>query len=115
MEIKTCEQYVLEQLFEQQNENDRLSREIAELRRQSKDTEINQLALRQGRDLIVATYGGYTDKVKTKDGATVPFEQWAKLYIAPLFLPCGMSVSDFAEEFRPELQEIYQEELKESK
>ena len=38
MEIKTCEQYVLMQLFEQQNENDRLGREL-----QRRDERIDEL------------------------------------------------------------------------
>jgi hypothetical protein len=121
MEAKTCEQYVLTQLFEQQDENDRLSREL-----QRRDERIDELtgqidaiegsamqqAIRKaGRDALMSHCTGYAREVT--DGET--FEDWCLENVRKYYLPEGISVLAFIKEFEPELRAEYDKQAAEAR
>lgn len=113
MEIKTCEQYVLAQLFDQQDENDMLNRElkhrderIDELAGQMKtieavhDSPMQEAIRKAGRDALMSHCTGYACEVA--DGET--FEDWCLENVRKYYLPEGISVLAFIKEFEPELR-----------
>lgn len=116
MEIKTCEQYVLAQLFDQQDENDMLNRElkyrderIDELTGQIDAIEaahgsaMQQAIRKAGRDALMSHCTGYACEVT--DGET--FEDWCLENVRKYYLPEGISVLAFIKEFEPELRAKY--------
>lgn len=124
MEIKTCEQYVLAQLFDQQDENDMLKRElkhrderIDELAGQMKTIEVvhdspMQEAIRKaGRDALMSHCTGYACEVT--DGET--FEDWCLENVRKYYLPEGISVLAFIKEFEPELRAKYDKQAAEAR
>ena len=114
MEIKTCEQYVLAQLFDQQDENDMLSREL-----KHRDERIDaahgsamQQAIRKaGRDALMSHCTGYACEVT--DGET--FEDWCLENVCKYYLPEGISVLAFIKEFEPELRAKYDKQAAEAR
>ncbi|WP_322152933.1 hypothetical protein [Paratractidigestivibacter sp.] len=125
MEIKTCEQYVLVQLYEQQDENDRLCRElecrdkrIAELETEIKTIEAAhdstmQEAIREaGRKELYDKCTGYGASVKDEDGV-MAFDNWCVENVRKYSLPDGITVLDFIKEFAAELRADYDERLAE--
>ena len=125
MEIKTCEQYVLAQLCEQQDENDRimaendrLRKEVAELGEAIKASEAAhgstmQEAIRKaGRKELYDRCAGYGPSVKDGDGV-MAFGDWCVDNVRRYSLPDGTTVLDFVKEFEPELREEYDERVAE--
>lgn len=121
MEIKTCEQYVLAQLFEQQDENDRIMAENDRLRREV--DELNeairangsamQRAIREaGRRELYSKCTGYATGVEGSDGVK-EFGDWCVDNVRSYNLPKGVSALDFIREFEPELREDYDERVTE--
>ena len=119
MEIETCEQYVLMQLFEQQDENDRmmaendrLRKEIAELGETIKAIEAAhgstmQEAIRKaGREELYARLTGYGSSVNDEDGV-MAFDDWCVDNVRKYGMPDGVTVLDFIKEFEPELRREY--------
>lgn len=124
METKTREQYVLTQLFEQQEENDRLCRElqrrderIDELTGQMKtieavhDSPMQQAIRKAGRDALMSHCTGYACEVT--DGET--FEDWCLENVCKYYLPEGISVLAFIKEFEPELRAKYDKQAAEAR
>ncbi len=131
MEIKTCEAYVLSQLFEQQDENERI---LAEMRRMSDDLEDARRELAEaqaraasgaarcirdaGRKAIfedVARAARYTDVRSYSEGEErVPFASWCTSACDGGRLPAGMSLAEFLREFDAELREAYSARLADS-
>ena len=127
MEIKTCEQYVLAQLFEQQDENERIlagsraMREaLEEARRELDDMDgrMNSAMARaireEGRRAImdVATDGqSYKAPVRGFDGRVVPYEEWAVSALRGNDIPACVSLTEVLREFEPELRALYAERL----
>lgn len=122
MEIKTCEQYVLAQLFDQQDENDMLNRElkyrderIDELAGQMKtieavhDSPMQEAIRKAGRDALMSHCTGYACEVT--DGET--FEDWCLENVRKYYLPEGISVLAFIKEFEPELRAKYDKQAAE--
>lgn len=127
MEIKTCEQYVLSQLFEQQDENERILADNRKLRELIEDQR-NELAdvekrlnsamanvIRDaGRKAILskATDGEtYRARVKDYKGDIVPYEAWAVEAVKYEEVPSNVSLSDFLCTFEPELRALYAKHL----
>ena len=124
MEIKTCEQYVLAQLFDQQDENDMLNRElkyrderIDELAGQMKtieavhDSPMQEAIRKAGRDALMSHCTGYACEVT--DGET--FEDWCLEDVRKYCLPEGISVLAFIKEFEPELRAKYDKQAAEAR
>lgn len=117
MEIKTCEQYVLAQLLEQQDENDRGEAENRRLRAElssrvaaAEESEASpmQRAIREaGRKELFGRCSGYSGGVKGSDGEATPFGDWCVEDVKHYNMPAGVTVLGFIEEFEPELRERY--------
>ena len=129
MEIKTCEQYVLSQLFEQQDENDRISADNRKLRELIEDQR-NELAdvekrlnsamanaIRDaGREAILGeAVDGETYRARVKDykGDIVPYEAWVVDAVEYEEIPSNVSLADFLYTFEPELRALYAKRLNE--
>lgn len=121
MEIETCEQYVLMQLFEQQNENDRLCRElqrrderIDELTRQAEAARspLRQAIVSEGRRALFGSCAGYKSTAKNGD-EIMTFEDWCLEYVSRYSLPAGVTMRGFTDEFEDELREEYRQQLAE--
>ena len=119
MEIKTCEQYVLAQLFGQQDENerilmenDRLRKEIESIKGEMEAIQADcrlpiQEAIRNvGRKILMQRCVGYGTDVKDDDDVK-SFADWCFESVSGYSLPIGVSVLTFIKEFEPELREYY--------
>lgn len=129
MEIKTCEQYVLLQLFEQQDENDRIladNRKLRELiedqRNELADVEkrLNSAMANAIRDagrkaILGEAIDGETYRARVKDykGDIVPYEAWVVEAIKYEEVPSNVSLADFFHTFEPELRALYAKRLNE--
>lgn len=121
MEAKTCEQYVLMQLFEQQDENDRLCRElqrrderIDELTRQveAARSPMQEAIVDRGRDALYRSCTGYSCGVKQGDDI-LSYEDWCLEEVNKYNLPAGITLLGFIDEFEDELHEEYRRQLDE--
>mgnify|MGYP002524851563 CR=1 FL=1 len=125
MEIKTCEQYVLAQLYEQQDENDRIMAENARLRKEvdelnetirtieaAHDSAMQEAIRKAGRKELYDKCTGYGSSVKDEDGV-MAFGDWCVDNMRKYNLPNGITVLDFIKEFEPELREEYDERVAE--
>lgn len=120
MEIKTCEQYVLAQLREQQDENDRL---CAELRRRDERIEeleaslaafhspVQEAVIKAGRQKLMANCCGYYFSAKDVSGEILPFMDWAYKYVQVNNCIGCFTRMEFITEFETELRDIYEEML----
>ena len=115
METKTCEQYVLTQLFEQQDENDRLNRElqrrderIDELTRQieAARSPLQKAIVGEGRKALYGNCAGYMLSAKNGD-EIMTFEDWCLEDVSRYSLPKGVTMQSFIDEFEDELREEY--------
>lgn len=126
MEIKTREQYVLAQLFDQQDENDRIMAEndhlrsdVDELAGQVKTIEafhespIQQAIVEEGRRALLDRCTGYAPSVK-HDGEVVPFDEWCLENVRKYSLPGNITRLAFIKEFEPELREEYDKRVAEA-
>lgn len=121
MEIKTCEQYVLAQLFDQQNENDMLNRElkyrderIDELTRQAEAARspLQKAIVDEGRKALYGSCAGYMLSAKNGD-EIMTFEDWCLEDVSRYSLPRGVTMRGFIDEFEDELREEYLQRLAE--
>ena len=121
MEAKTCEQYVLMQLFEQQDENDRLCRElqrrderIDELTRQAEAARspLRKAIVDEGRRALYGSCAGYMLSAKNGD-EIMTFEDWCLEDVSRYSLPKGVTMRGFIDEFEDELREEYRQRLAE--
>lgn len=110
MEIKTCEQYVLTQLFEQQDENDRLNRElqrrderIDELTRQieAARSPLQKAIVGEGRKALYGNCAGCMLSAKNGD-EIMTFEDWCLEDVSRYSLPKGVTMRGFIDEFEDE-------------
>lgn len=121
METKTCEQYVLTQLFEQQDENDRLNRElqrrderIDELTRQieAARSPLQKAIVGEGRKALYGNCAGYMLSAKNGD-EIMTFEDWCLEDVSRYSLPKGVTMRNFIDEFEDELREEYSRQVAE--
>ncbi len=129
MEIRTCEGYVLTQLFEQQDENDRLLAELGELRRQLEEAR-DELADGErranspravciraaGREAIFgaatrrARYAAIKDYVHG-EAVCRSYGRWCVDACDADELPAELSLLEFLLEFEPEMRRLYAQRL----
>lgn len=127
MEIKTCEQYVLNQLMDTENEVYVLSAEIdefearcakleAELKaRDERDaSKVEQAIRKEGRRKLYRDGSGYRTSVED-GGKLIPFSDWCIEHVGYSSLRCGMTKSEFIAYFEPEFREEYDELVNEWK
>lgn len=121
MEIKTCEQYVLDQLQQVREERDwlrgRLEQaqdEAEELRgklmeRGERDaSKVEQVIRKEGRAKIYRDGTGYRTSVSS-GGSLIPFEDWCMEHVGYLSQRCGMTKAEFIAYFEPEFRAEYDE------
>lgn len=121
MEIKTCEQYVLDQLEQAQAERDWLrgkleqaQDEADELRgklmeRSERDaSKVEQVIRKEGRAKIYRDGTGYRTSVSS-GGSLIPFEDWCMDHVGYLSQRCGMTKAEFIAYFEPEFRAEYDE------
>lgn len=127
MEIKTCEQYVLDQLEQVQAERDWLrgkleqaQDEADELRgklmeRGERDaSKVEQVIRKEGRAKIYRDGTGYRTSVSS-GGSLIPFEDWCMEHVEYLSQRCGMTKTEFIAYFEPEFRAEYEELVNEWK
>lgn len=121
MEIKTCEQYVLDQLEQTRAERDWLlgkleqaQDEADELRgklmeRGERDaSKVEQVIRKEGRAKIYRDGTGYRTSVSS-GGSLIPFEDWCMERVGYLSQRCGMTKAEFIAYFEPEFRAEYEE------
>lgn len=127
MEIKTCEQYVLDQLMCTENEvyqlraaNDELKARCAKLeselkaRDERETSKVEQDIRKEGRAKLYRDGTGYSTSVDD-GGKIIPFSDWCIEHVGYSSLRCGMTKSEFIAYFEPEFREEYDELVNEWK
>ena len=121
MEIKTCEQYVLDQLMIAENEVYELSSEIDELEascaklkaklnaRDERDaSKVEQAIRNEGRAKLYRDGTGYRTSVSS-GGGLIPFEDWCMNHVGYSSQRFGMTKAEFIAYFEPEFRAEYDE------
>lgn len=121
MKIKTCEQYVLDQLEQARAERDWLrgkleqaQDEAEELRgklkaRDERETsKVEQAVRNEGRAKLYRDGTGYRTSVSS-GGSLIPFEDWCMEHVRYLSQRCGMTKAEFIAYFEPEFRAEYEE------
>lgn len=121
MEIKTCEQYVLDQLKCTENEvyslratidewKARCAKLEAELKaRDERDaSEVEQAIIKEGRAKLYRNGSSYRTSVDG-DGKLMPFEDWCIEHTGYPSQRCGMTKAEFIAYFEPEFRAEYEE------
>lgn len=101
MEIKTCEQYVLDQLEQARAERDWL--------RGERDASKAEQAIRkEGRAKLYRDGTGYRTSVSS-GGSLIPFEDWCIEHVGYSSPRYGMTKTEFIAYFEPEFRAEYEE------
>lgn len=121
MEIKTCEQYVLDQLKCAENEvyslraaidewKARCAKLEAELKARDERgaSKVEQAILKDGRAKIYRDGTGYRTSVSS-GGKLMPFEDWCIEHTGYPSQRCGMTKNEFIAYFEPEFRAEYDE------
>lgn len=121
MEIKTCEQYVLDQLEQVQAERDWLRSKLEQaqdeadelrgklMERGERDaSKVEQVIRKEGRARIYRDGTGYRTSVSS-GGSLIPFEDWCIEHTGYLSQRCGMTKTEFIAYFEPEFRAEYEE------
>lgn len=121
MEIKTCEQYVLDQLEQARAERDWLRGELEQeqdeaeelrgklMERGERDaSKVEQVIRKEGRAKIYRDGTGYRTSVSS-GGSLIPFEDWCMEHVGYLSQRCGMTKAEFIAYFEPEFRAEYEE------
>lgn len=121
MEIKTCEQYVLDQLEQVQAERDWLRSKLEQaqdeadelrgklMERGERDaSKVEQVIRKEGRAKIYRDGTGYRTSVSS-GGSLIPFEDWCIEHMRCLSQRCGMTKTEFIAYFEPEFRAEYEE------
>lgn len=121
MEIKTCEQYVLDQLKCTENEvyslraaidewKARCAKLEAELKtRDERDaSEVEQAIIKEGRAKLYRNGSSYRTSVDG-GGKLMPFEDWCIEHTGYPSQRCGMTKNEFIAHFEPEFRAEYDE------
>lgn len=121
MEIKTCEQYVLDQLKCAENEvyslraaidewKARCAKLEAELKaRDERDaSEVEQAIRKEGRAKLYRDGTGYRTSVSS-GGSLIPFEDWCMEHVGYSSQRCGVTKNEFIAYFEPEFRAEYDE------
>lgn len=121
MEIKTCEQYVLDKLMCTENEvyqlraaNDEFKARCAKLeaelkaRDERETSKVEQAVRKEGRAKLYRDGTGYRTSVSSGD-SLIPFEDWCMEHVGYLSQRCGMTKAEFIVYFEPEFRAEYEE------
>lgn len=96
MEIKTCEQYVLDQLEQAREERDWLRGKL------------EQAIRKEGRARLYRDGTSYRTSVDD-GGKLMPFEDWCIEHVGYSSQRCGMTKNEFIAYFEPEFRTEYEE------
>lgn len=118
----TCEQYVVislqvaEKTIEDLNEEVKnLNARIAELEAE-RDGELAKCIREKGRDSIIRNARSWrSDESVTRDDKVKTFGNWANDYVDRYSIPEFMTKNEFICEFEPELSEIYNDLVADTK
>lgn len=121
MEIKTCEQYVLDQLMCTENKvyqlraaNDELKKRCAKLeselkaRDERETSKVEQDIRKEGRAKLYRDGTCYRTSVSS-GGSLIPFEDWCMEHVGYPSQCCGMTKAEFIVYFEPEFRAEYEE------
>lgn len=115
MEIKTCEQYVLDQLEQARAERDWLREkleqaqdEAEELRGEHDASKVEQAIRKEGRRKLYRDGTSYRTSVDD-GGKLMPFEDWCIEHVGYSSQRCGMTKNEFIAYFEPEFRTEYEE------
>lgn len=121
MEIKTCEQYVLDQLEQALAERDLLRGKLEQAQDEAEElrgklmergerdaSKVEQVIRKEGRAKIYRDGTGYRTSVSS-GGSLIPFEDWCMEHVGYLSKRCGMTKAEFIAYFEPEFRAEYEE------
>lgn len=121
MEIKTCEQYVLDQLEQTRAECDWLRGKLEQAQDEAEElrgklmergerdaSKVEQVIRKEGRAKIYRDGTGYRTSVSS-GGSLIPFEDWCMEHVGYLSQRCGMTKAEFIAYFEPEFRAEYEE------
>ena len=121
MEIKTCEQYVLDQLEQTQAERDWLRGKLEQAQDEAEElrgklmergerdaSKVEQVIRKEGRAKIYRDGSGYRTSVSS-GGSLIPFEDWCMEHVGYLSQRCGMTKAELIAYFEPEFRAEYEE------
>lgn len=121
MEIKTCEQYVLDQLEQARAERDWLRGKLEQAHDEAEElrgklmergerdaSKVEQAIRKEGRRKLYRDGTDYSTSVDD-GGKLIPFSDWCIEHVGYSSLRCGMTKSEFIAYFEPEFREEYDE------
>lgn len=118
MEIKTCEQYVLDQLEQAQAERDWLRGELEQAHDEEEElrgklmerdaSKVEQAIRKEGRAKLYRDGTDYRTSVDD-GGKLMPFEDWCIEHVGYPSQRCGMTKNEFIAYFEPEFRAEYDE------
>lgn len=121
MEIKTCEQYVLDQLEQARAERDWLRGKLEQAQDEAEElhgklkarderetSKVEQAVRNEGRAKLYRDGTGYRTSVSS-GGSLIPFEDWCMEHVGYLSQRCGMTKAEFIAYFEPEFRAEYEE------
>lgn len=121
MEIKTCEQYVLDQLEQAQAERDWLRGELEQAHDEAEElrgklmergerdaSKVEQAIRKEGRSKLYRDGTDYRTSVDD-GGKLMPFEDWRIEHVGYPSQRCGMTKNEFIAYFEPEFRAEYDE------
>lgn len=127
MEIKTCEQYVLDQLEQARAERDWLREKLEQAQDEAEElrgklmergehdaSKVEQAIRKEGRRKLYRDGSGYRTSVED-GGKLIPFSDWCIEHVGYSSLRCGMTKNEFIAYFEPEFREEYDELVNEWK
>lgn len=118
MEIKTCEQYVLDQLEQAREERDWLRGKLEQVQDEADElrgklmerdaSKVEQAIRKEGRAKLYRDGIDYRTSVSS-GGELVPFEDWCIEHVGCLSPRYGMTKTEFIAYFEPEFRAEYDE------
>lgn len=121
MEIKTCEQYVLDQLEQARAERDWLRDKLEQAQNEAEElrgklmergerdaSKVEQVIRKEGRAKLYRDGTGYRTSVSS-GGSLIPFEDWCMEHVGYLSQRCGMTKAEFIAYFEPEFRAEYEQ------
>ena len=118
MEIKTCEQYVLDQLEQALAERDWLRGKLEQAQNEAEElrgklmeretSKVEQAVRNEGRAKLYRDGTGYRTSVSSGD-SLIPFEDWCMEHVGYSSQRHGMTKAEFIAYFEPEFHAEYDE------
>lgn len=112
MEIKTCEQCVLDQLEQAREERDWLRGKLEQAQDEAEElrdaSKVEQAIRKEGRAKLYRDGTSYRTSVDD-GGKLMPFEDWCIEHVGYSSQRCGMTKNEFIAYFEPEFRTEYEE------